>query len=172
MMRFGLAFWLVVVWILLWGDVSIANILGGAAVAVALLVAFPGDRPEPGQRYVVRPVPFVALVWFLAKQLVRSNVLLAREVISRQSLLRTAVISAPLLTRSPALINATCNLMALNPGTLVIEIDEPAGVIFVHVFYLHDLDEVVRDIDHLQRLVIDAFTGQTPATTAPTDTRN
>jgi multicomponent Na+:H+ antiporter subunit E len=119
----------------------------------------------------VRPVAFFALLWFLAKQLVRSNVLLAHEVMTRRTRLRTAVISAPLLTRSPALINAMCNLMALNPGTLVIEIDEAANVVYVHVFYLNDLDAVVREVDHLQHLVIDAFTTSTQATSAPTDAR-
>jgi multicomponent Na+:H+ antiporter subunit E len=170
--RFGLAFWLVVVWIFLWGDISLANILGGAAVAVALLVAFPGDRPEPGERNVLRPLRFVALLWFLAKQLVRSNVLLAREVVTRGTRLRTAVIAAPLHTRSPALVNATCNLMALNPGTLVIEIDEPGGVVFIHVFYLHEVATVARDVDELQRLVIDAFTPSSRGPIARTNVRN
>jgi multicomponent Na+:H+ antiporter subunit E len=155
--RAGLAVWLVVVWMFLWGDVSLANVLGGIAVAVALLVAFPGDRPDSDSRYVLRPLAAMALLWYLAKQLVRSNVLLAREVVSRSARLRTAVVQAPLRTTSPALINATCNLMALNPGTLVIELDEPGGLVYVHVFYLHDLDSVVRDIDELQRLVINSF---------------
>ena len=169
MRRFGLAVWLVVVWILLWGDLSLANVLGGAAVAVALLVAFPGDRPDVEERQVLRPLHFLSLLWFLAKQLVRSNVLLAREVMSRHGRLRTAVIAAPLHTRSPGLVNAFCNLLAINPGTLVIELDEPGEVVYIHVFYLHDLDAVARDVDELQRLVVDAFTSRQRAPIARTN---
>ena len=70
MRRFGLAVWLVVVWIFLWGDLSLANVLGGAAVAVALLVAFPGDRPDVEERQVLRPLHFLSLLWFLAKVMI------------------------------------------------------------------------------------------------------
>src|SRR5690606_21174575 len=113
---------LVVVWIFLWGHLSFANVLSGTALALAVLVAFPGDRIERDARYVLRISPFIRLIGYLVAQLVRSNLLLAREVLSRTSRLRTAVIAVELKTRSPALITAVANLMALNPGTIVIEL--------------------------------------------------
>ncbi|HEX7096643.1 MAG TPA: Na+/H+ antiporter subunit E [Acidimicrobiales bacterium] len=148
---------LVAIWILLWGDFSLANVLTGTAAAITVLVAFPGERDD-GAHHVLRPGSFVRLAGYLLKQLVRSNLLLAREVLSRTSRLRTAVIAMELKTKSPALITATTNLMALNPGTIVIELDERAGVVYVHVFYLNDVDEIRRDAERLQELVIESFT--------------
>lgn len=173
MKRFGLAACLMVVWIFLWGEISLANLLSGAAAAVSVLVAFPGDRPDARQRYVVRPVPFLRLAGYMLSQLARSNVLLTREMLSRTSRLHTAVIAVDIRTDSPALVTAMANLMALNPGTLAIDLAPDASEIYVHVFYLDDVETLRRDVNQLQDLIIRAFTPRSDAaepTMTPTAT--
>lgn len=172
MKRLVLAASLVIIWFLLWGELSLANLLSGTALAIVVLVAFPGDRPDDTERYALRLGPFLRLVGYLLAQLVRSNLLLAREVLSRQQHLRTAVIALDLETRSEPLITAIANLMALNPGTLVIELDDTAGVLYVHVFYLRDLDAIRRDVEDLQRLIISAFTPRHREPLGQTTARN
>jgi len=158
MKRIVLAASLVVIWVLLWGEASLANLLSGVALATVVLVAFPGDRPDDETRYRLQLGSFLRLVGYMLAQLVRSNLLLTREVLSIRPALRTAVIALELDTRSPALITTMANLIALNPGTIVIEIDEPGEVLYIHIFYLDDLEAVRDDVEDLQRLVIGAFT--------------
>lgn len=160
MKRIILAASLVVIWVLLWGEASLANLLSGVALATVVLVAFPGDRPDDDIQYRLNVVTFLRLVGYMLNQLVRSNLLLTREVLSPRPALKTAVIALELDTRSPALITTMANLIALNPGTIVIEIDEPGEILYIHIFYLEDLEAVRDDVEDLQRLVIGAFTPQ------------
>lgn len=159
MRRVGVAAVLLVIWILLWGELSVGNVVSGVLAAVVVLVVFPGDKPDTTTRYAFYVLPFFKLVAYMVWQLIRSNILLTTEAFSRTARLHTAVIAVDLKTPSPPLITAVANLMALNPSTLAIDIDPPAGVIYVHVFYLGDNLETMRvDVNRLQELIIRAFT--------------
>lgn len=169
MKRIVLGASLVVIWILLWGEASLANLLSGIALATVVLVAFPGDQPDDETRYRLHVGNFLRLVGYMLAQLVRSNALLTHEVLSVRPALRTAVIALELQTKSPALITTMANLIALNPGTIVIEIDEPGNVLYIHIFFLHDLEAVRKDVEKLQRLVIGAFSARPPEPQQPDD---
>ena len=64
---------LVVVWVLAWGDISLANVVSGIALAIVLLLAFPAAR-HGRSRVRMRPIAaaryLVAVLW----NLVVSNV--------------------------------------------------------------------------------------------------
>jgi multicomponent Na+:H+ antiporter subunit E len=162
MMRIGIATSLVVLWILLWGDISAANLLSGILVSTALLAAFPGDRRDDAMRYVIRPFAALRLVGWFVVQLVRSNVLLTREVLSPRSRIRTGVVACPLRTTSSRLTTIVANVIALTPGTMTVDIDSSGGdgappVLFVHVLKLDDVATVRRSVTDLESLVLGAF---------------
>ena len=69
-------------WVLLWGDLSVANILTGIAVALAVIVLFPVAGGQ--RRMVVRPVPALRLAGAVLADLAVSNVLLTRDVLRRR----------------------------------------------------------------------------------------
>ena len=61
MSRLTLGAILVAVWLLLWGSITVANVLSGIAVAAFLFAVYPSDLPwRPSGR--VRPVPFIVLM--------------------------------------------------------------------------------------------------------------
>jgi len=62
---------LVVTWVLLQGALTAANILGGAAIAVALVVIFPVSRSVVHHK--LHPWAFVKLVVFVLYSLVMSS---------------------------------------------------------------------------------------------------
>jgi multicomponent Na+:H+ antiporter subunit E len=88
---------------------------------------------------------------------VRSNVELTREVLSRQSRIRTAVVGVPLPGCSDELLTLITNLLALSPGTMPIELRHDPIVLYVHVLHLTDIEEVRRQIVHLADLTVRAF---------------
>ncbi len=156
--RLVIATWLVVMWVLLWGEVNLANVLGGVLVAGAIVVVFPPPDTNDDP-IVVRPVAAASfLVWFLWA-LVVTNVAVAREVLlpSSRSQIRTAVVAVPLRTRSGRLATIVANAITLTPGTLTVDARGRPAVLYVHVLSFADVDAVVDEVADLERRVVRAF---------------
>lgn len=151
----GYVAFLLGVWVLLWGDLSAANVVSGLLVATLLLVVFPRPRSTTG--FVIRPIPTIRFLAFFARELVVSNLLLSREVVSPRSRMLTGVIAAPIYGCSDSLVGVIANLLALTPGTMTVEIETDPSVLYVHVLIFDDLDTVRAKITELNRLVVSAF---------------
>jgi multicomponent Na+:H+ antiporter subunit E len=145
---------LVALWLLAWGEVSLANIVSGVAVAAALLVAFPPRRRRASAR--VRPLGVLRLVLYVARQLVTSNYLVAREIVSRRSNVRTGVLAYEVGRPSDEVVTLIANVMALTPGTMTVEATRDPAVIYVHVLLLEDIDAARRSFARLEELAVAA----------------
>lgn len=151
---YGLA--LTVIWVLAWGSASVANVLSGAAVAVALLVLAPDTWPRPG-RPRIRPVAIVAFALKVVVKVIESNVVIAREVLARRSRIRTGVVAVPLPECSDALLTLVTNVLALTPGTIPLEITRDPTVIYVHVLHLRDVEDARAEVQDLAAAAYRAF---------------
>jgi multicomponent Na+:H+ antiporter subunit E len=152
----GLMAMLLAIWLLAWGSLSWANVLSGLVVAAGLAVALP-DARRPAHLPVVRPVPLVRLGLRLAKDLVVSNVVLIREVVTPWPRISTGVVRVPLPECSDELLTLLANLVALTPGTIPVVVGGDPGEMVVHVLHLHSVEEVRQDIWSLRDLVVRAF---------------
>lgn len=147
---------LVGLWLLAWGNITVANIVSGIAVAAALLVAFPPGRPgRPHSRLHLFAVG--RLLLYVLGQLVVSNVLVAREIVSRRSRIRTGVIAHRVQHPSDAGLTLIANVIALTPGTMTVDVTRDPPIIYVHFILLSDVDEARRAIARLERLVFAAI---------------
>jgi multicomponent Na+:H+ antiporter subunit E len=151
----GFVAFLLGIWLLLWGEVSVANVVSGLLVAAALLVVFPRSSSTTG--FVVRPVPTLRFLVFFAREMVESVVLLSREVLSRRSRFHTGVVAVPVRGCPGSLLAVIANLLALTPGTMTVEIQTDPPTLFVHVLIFRDIETVRVKIEQLNRLVVLAF---------------
>jgi multicomponent Na+:H+ antiporter subunit E len=153
--------WITVLWCALWGDVSAANVVAGAAVGLGLAFVFP-----PGGATRVWRVRPLRAAWFVAvfiRELVEANVVVLRQVLTfRSGDFREAVIayrtSVPL---GPALLVVLGDAITLTPGTMTIDMNVEESTLFVHVLHVDEsggLDAVRQSIGVLERAVIGAFT--------------
>ncbi|HEY5875725.1 MAG TPA: Na+/H+ antiporter subunit E [Ilumatobacteraceae bacterium] len=148
---------LIGLWCLLWGDLSVANVISGGAVAALLMVAYPtGVRPTHGMSGV-RPVALVRLVVYVLYEFAVSNALVARAVLSRESKMRTGIVACPLRTTSESMITFLANVLALSPGTLPVEVSLDPPVIHLHVLLLRDDADPRRNVALLESLALRAF---------------
>jgi multicomponent Na+:H+ antiporter subunit E len=147
---------LVAIWVLLWGSASPANVLSGIAVAAILIYAVPGIRRRGGP-LVVRPVAVLRLVGRVLRTTVQANVVLAREVLTRESHIRTGIVAVPLPPCSEELVTLIANLLALAPGTMPLEVETEPNVLYVHILHLHDIERARRDIQGLTADAVRAF---------------
>jgi multicomponent Na+:H+ antiporter subunit E len=149
---------LAVIWVLLWGTASPANVLSGLLIGTLLVLVVPGLRPRRGApRVRFRPIPIARLVGYMLVTTVRSNVELTRDILSPATRRHTAIVGVPLPACSDGVLTLISNLLALSPGTLPIELRWNPAVLYVHVLHLGDIEEVRRDILHLTDLTVKAF---------------
>ena len=141
--------WLTAVWVLLWGDLSVANVLGGLATAVVIGLTFPMASVD----FHGRPhlVPVVHLAYRFVVDLVVASVQVVGLALDPRRTPRCAVLAVQLRSHSDLYLTLTAELCTLVPGSLVVEARRTAGVLYVHVL---DVDSV-GGIDAARRHVLE-----------------
>jgi multicomponent Na+:H+ antiporter subunit E len=126
----ALVLWLTAVWVGLWGSVTAANVLGGLAVATALVLLLP--LPPAGGHAVVRPAALLRFSWQFAVDLVVSSVQVLALVLRPRLSLRQGVVAVRVPGASAGLMTVLANAISLTPGTLTLDVDLPSSTLYVH----------------------------------------
>jgi multicomponent Na+:H+ antiporter subunit E len=150
--------WLVLVWILLWGTVSAANIVSGLAVALVITLLLPLPTvPIEGR---VHPLTLLRLTCLVAWYLVLSSVQLAWLAVKPGPPPLSAVLRAQLAIKSDLVLALAVNIINLTPGTIVLEIDQVRRMIYVHVIDVGSeraVNRFYRQIEQIERLLVGSF---------------
>lgn len=157
-LRIWVLCWLALVWVLLWGKLSAANIVGGLVIALLITVLLPLPAvPVEGR---VHPLSLVRLVFVVAYQLVLSSLQVAWLAIKPGPAPRSAVLRARLAIKSDLVLALAANILTLIPGSMVLEIDQERRLIYVHVIDVGNEKAVARfyrQVDQMQRLLVATF---------------
>lgn len=152
----GRVLMLVALWLLAWGHFTIANFVSGAAVATALLIAFPpAARASEGLR--LSPAGAARLAAYTGVQLVSSNLVMARQVLRRRLDLRPGVLVHRLRMPSDEVVTLMTTVIALSPGTMTVDVDPGSTAIHVHFLFLRDVDAARAALDRLEQLAVAAI---------------
>jgi multicomponent Na+:H+ antiporter subunit E len=133
---------LVLVWNLLWGTWSWANLISGTVVAIAVTWLLPlppvtdgaGFHPAAVLRYSVRFVTDLAT----------SSAQVAWEAIRPSGLRHGAIISVRLRSDSDLLLTMITESLCLVPGSIVIDLDREERTLALHLLSVRDLAAVER----------------------------
>jgi multicomponent Na+:H+ antiporter subunit E len=147
---------LVVLWLLAWGEFSLVNVLSGLAVGTAVLIGFPPAK-RPSGRVLVHPVGTARLAAYVVTQLVTSNVVMARQILSRRPDIRQGVVDHRLRHPSEEVVTVMTSVIALSPGTMTVDVDPGSTTISVHFFRLTDPAAAHASLERLEQLVLDAI---------------
>jgi multicomponent Na+:H+ antiporter subunit E len=132
--------WLVLVWILLWGTWSWANLLSGIGVALAVTVLLPLPAVVGGLR--VRPVPLLGFLGHFLLDLVLSGAQVAWQALRPGRQRQSAIVRVRLRTDSDLLLTIIAQTVSLVPGSLVLDLDREERTIAVHLLHVRDLGHV------------------------------
>ena len=160
---------LVGLWLLAWGQLTVANVISGVLVAAALLVAFPPGRRRDG-RVVLRPVGVLRLAVYVVGQLVTSNAVLLRVILGRRPGLHPGVLAHRLRRPSEEVVTVFTSVVALSPGTMTVDVEPDSSVVYVHFLLLHDVAAARASLVHLEGLVLRAV-APAPAAVPTEETR-
>ncbi len=146
------------VWLLLWGNVSVANVLSGIVLALLITLLFPLPAvPVQGR---VHPLSLARLVLKVAWWLVQSSVQVAWLAIRPGRPPLSAVLRARLALKSDLVLALAVNIMNLTPGTIVLEIDQTRRLVYVHVLDVgstRSVDRFYHQVARLERLLVASF---------------
>lgn len=168
MTRALLVAWLTLVWVLLWGEPSVGNLVAGVVLAVLVVAAFP---PADERGVGAHPLAVLSFGWWFAKALVVANLSVAKEVLRPRLALSEGIVAVPLRSRSPIVATFVANAITLTPGTMTVDIrpgefgadldgdGELTGppVLFVHCLVTGDPADVRAEGLDLEERVVRAF---------------
>lgn len=145
------------VFVLLINDISLGAVLLGAVIG--LVVSALTARYWPGRPRVKKPLAVIAYLVVVARDIVVSNIDVARLVLFRRgSDLHSQFITIPLDLRSPEAIAALAGTITLTPGTLSADVSADGRALLVHCLNVDDPAAVVADIkDRYERRLKEIF---------------
>lgn len=137
-----LVLWLTVVWTGLWGSVTAANVLGGLALAVVLVVLLP--LPSGGGHGVVQAGALLRFAGRFLVDLVVSSAQVLALVLRPRLSLRQGVVAVRVPGASEGLLTLLGNAISLTPGTLTLDVDLATSTLYVHALDVGDGPDGVR----------------------------
>lgn len=149
--------WLAVIWLLLWGTFSWANLVNGVVVGFLLCLAFPLPPADLGLR--LHPWGMLKLVVYLLWDMWISGVRVTKQIFVDYPH-RAAVLAIPLRCRSELMLTATAVAVSNVPGGSVIELRRATATLFVHVLDADDpkaLETARRSVWRTEELTVRAF---------------
>lgn len=156
-LRWGLG---VLVWMLLWRDVSTGTLIGGAVVA-GLVEVVRQAYPRLTGLSLVGGADLLARFFGMV---IASNARVAWEVVTpKDERVRQAIVAVPLSTSSVPIALLVANATSFTPGSLTIELTEAPLVLYVHVLHFTSTEEVQADVRRLEELVLRALPVRPPA---------
>jgi multicomponent Na+:H+ antiporter subunit E len=166
MNRLLIILWLTFVWVLLWGGLTLGNVLAGVAIATVLVLLFPLGPDRGGG---VHPLAVLRFGLFFAWALVVATWTVVVTLLRPRLALEQGIVAVPMRATSPVVVAFVANSISLTPGTLTVDVrprtygidagpdDTEAPVLYVHCLVVGDPETVRADARHVEELAVRAF---------------
>ncbi|MFD3448591.1 Na+/H+ antiporter subunit E [Microbacteriaceae bacterium 4G12] len=145
LLQLPLLVWLVVLWLLLWGHITVISVLTGVIVALVVTRLFYLPPVDLSGRFSV--YWGLAFAWHFAVDLVRASVLVAWQAVDPRGVPVNSVLAVQLHTRSDLIMTLTAEAISLVPGSLVVEVDRERSLLYVHALGTPD-DAAAERVRH------------------------
>ncbi|HET8993317.1 MULTISPECIES: Na+/H+ antiporter subunit E [unclassified Rhodococcus (in: high G+C Gram-positive bacteria)] len=158
LLRVSVVLWMAFVWVMLWGTLSVANVLGGLLVAGLLAILLPLPKvPVEGRAHLLSALRLGGYIFF---ESIKSTISVAWLAIRPAAPPVTGVLRCRLTIKSDLVLTLWTDIMNNIPGTMVLEIDQVRRIVYVHVLDV-STDKAVADFYRsarlIERLLIDTF---------------
>lgn len=147
---------LALIWVAITGNFTGAGLVVGFVVGYVIIGI--SLRNVPAFSNYVRRVPrVIRFVLFFLKELVRSNLRVAYDVLTPTDYMHPGVIAVPLDARTEGEITLFANMISLTPGTLSLDVSTDRRVLYVHVMYLKHPEQAREDIKTLESRLLEVL---------------
>ena len=152
MTLFLLNLMLALIWVLLWGSADVYTILVGLLGGYFVLWVFTRAMGPNlmRQAYGQRIIDIVRFTAYFVRLLVKSNLMLAREVLRPTLQMKPRIIRYEIGNLTDPQIVALSNAITLTPGTLVVDVSRDKRTLYVHAMFAQDRARAVAELDQLR----------------------
>ena len=133
---------LVVLWMLLWGQISWLSLVSGVLVALLVVRLFFLPPVELSGRF--NPFWFVVFLGRFVADLVVASFQVAFQALRPRGVTGNAVVAVDLVTRSDLVMTLTSIVISIIPGSIVVEVDRQDSVLYLHGLNVRSAEEAQR----------------------------
>ena len=131
-------------WVALTGVLYYSNFLFGYAIGFFLLWLM--NRNERDQRYFNRVPKIIGFILYFHYEMVKANIQVAYDVITPKFFMKPGIVQYPMEANSDFEINMLSTMIALTPGTRVIDVSEDRKVLYIHAMYMKSREQFIEQI--------------------------
>lgn len=146
-----------VIWVMLWGEVTVANVITGIIVATLLNLAMPVP-PAHGIHLNFGGLVRLFASWTI--DFVVASLYVAWLAVRRADPPPTAIITVPMRTNGDITLATAMALINLQPGGIIVDVDKQERTLTIHLLDASSTSKIDKQIDQLTRIerrVIRAF---------------
>ena len=162
-----------IIWVMLWGEVTFANVLSGILVATLLNLAMP---IPPNSALDINFGGMVRLFGSWTIDFVKASISVSWLAIRRADPPPTAIIKVPMRTNDDISLTTAMALINLQPGGIIVDIDKREKTLTMDILDASSTRKVAEQINQLTRIerrVIRAFenrdVNEQPTKSVPSD---
>ncbi|WCM42852.1 Na+/H+ antiporter subunit E [Flavobacterium sp. CBA20B-1] len=135
------------VWVALTGHLDYANFIFGYAVGFFILWMI--NRSVRGNtEYFYRVPKIFAFILLFFYDLLKANYEVTMDVITPNYNMRPGIIKYELEAKTDFEITMLANMIALTPGTVVIDLSKDKKFMYIHVMYLTNKEQFVKRLNN------------------------
>lgn len=149
--------WLIALWMLLWGQLTVLSFLTGLIVAIVVTRVFRLPPVELSGRVNLWWGFVFGLEFVLS--LIRGSLTVAWQVLDPRRQPGTAIIAVPLVTDDDLIMTHVGVTASLIPGSLIVDIDRDRRILYLHVIGVRDATQVEaqrRAVQHWEERIVRA----------------
>lgn len=132
------------IWVALTGELYFLNFMVGFVMGFFILWLM--NRNESDKRYFNRVPKIIGFIFFFLWEMIRANIQVAYDVITPKFFMQPGIIKYRMNAKTDFEINMLSTMVALTPGTIVIDVSKDKKVIYIHVMYLKDKEKFIRQL--------------------------
>lgn len=144
---------LALIWAALTDTMNAGGLVIGFFIGYLVLVLVFRQHPDVRQ-YRLRVPRMFSFVVFFTKELIMANLKVAYDVLTPIHLMKPGVIAMPLRAESDLEITMLANAISLTPGSLSLDVSSDRKVLYVHIMYLHNEEEVMNELKRMETKIL------------------
>lgn len=131
-------------WVALTGHLNYTNFLFGFALGFFILWLKERRGRAENRKYFNRVPKIIGFVFYFIYDMLRANLEVAYDVVTPKFFMKPGIVEYPVNTKSDFEITMLSNIIALTPGTMVLDVSSDKKVIYIHVMYLKDKEKFIN----------------------------
>ncbi len=146
--------WIVVMWCMLMGEVTVANLVGGLLVSLFIVFAL----PLPAMPVAGISVSWGKLIVFMAQwfvELMEASIMVGWLAVRPQPVPKTAIVKLPMRVENEFVLSLAVSLYNLQPGGTVSDIDIANRMLTIHLLNADSEKDLEREIAAVRKLEAD-----------------